>query len=159
MNLDQIESLKKKARRPIPLRGFEQKLYAAVVLSVALGVAWSIAASDWQYFERSGSLVILAAITMAWRDHVQLLGKVERFYQSEFKRRLSECEASRPRGLMAANAPDTRREEIEATASSFDELMSLLKRRLRTTEAVVLGLGTFVWGYGAPIGNLLWSLK
>ena len=141
------------------MRGFERKLYAAVVLSILLGITWSIAASDWQYLERSGSLVILAAVTMAWRDHVQLLGRVERFYQSEFNRLLGQWDAHRPTGLISTPARDTTREEIAATASTVNELITSLKQRLRTTEVVVLCLGTFIWGYGTPIGNLIWSLK
>lgn len=157
--IDEILSLRRKLRFPIPMRGFERKLYAAVVLSIAFGVAWSVAARDWQYFERSGSLVILAAVTMAWRDHVQLLGEVERFYQSEFERLLAKLNALRPTGLIATAVHNSKREKLAATASNFDELLAALKQRLRTTEAVVLCLGTFIWGYGSPIGNLVWSFQ
>jgi hypothetical protein len=153
----ELQALRRKLRFPIPMRGFERRLYAAVLLSLIFGVALSIAARDLQYFERSGSLVILAAITMAWRDHVQLLGRVEQFYQSEFKRLLDELDAKRPTGLMAVGVHDSRRERLTATASNFDEVLSALKQRLRTTEAAVLCLGTFIWGYGVPIANLVWS--
>jgi hypothetical protein len=96
---------------------------------------------------------------MAWRDHVQLLGKVERFYQSEFKRLLAEFDAMRPAGLIATAVHDAKREELMATASNVDELVASLKQRLRTTEAVVLCLGTFIWGYGSPIGNFVWGFQ
>lgn len=128
-------------------------------LSIALGVAWSISARDWQFFERSGSLVILAAITMAWKDHVQLFGKVERFYQGDFKRLLAEIDARRPAGLLAAAAHDAKLEQIKTASSNFDELIAMLKQRLRTTEVAVLCLGTLIWGYGSPLGNLLWSFQ
>jgi hypothetical protein len=157
--MTEIDSLQKRLRWPIPLRGFERKLYAAVLLSLGLGVAWSLSAHDWQYFERSGSLVIVAAITMAWRDHVSLLGNVERFYKGEFKRLLAEFYAKRPTGIIASAMHDGKREEIKAACSNVEELIALLKQRLRTTEAAILCLGTIIWGYGSPIGNLLWSFQ
>lgn len=156
-DMTDIDSLQKKLKRPIPLRGFERKLYAAVLLSLAFGVTWSLSAHDWQYFERSGSLVIVAAITMAWRDHVSLLGNVERFYKGEYNRLLVELDAKRPMGIIASGMHDGKREEISAAYSNVEELIALLKQRLRTTEAAILCLGTIIWGYGSPIGNLLWS--
>jgi hypothetical protein len=158
-DVDEMESTMKKLRWPIPLRGFEQRLYAAVVLSIVFGIAWSISARDWQYFERSGSLVIVAAVTMAWRDHVQMLGRVERFYQNVFKHLAAELGAKRPSRLIATTIHDAKCEEIKAAYSDIDQLIAMLKQRLRTTEAAVLCLGTFIWGYGSPIGNLLWSFK
>ncbi len=157
--MTEIDVLKKKLRRPIPLRGFERKLYAAVLLSLFFGLCWSLSAHDWQYFERAGSLVIVAAVTMAWRDHVRLLGRVESFYQSEFKRLLAEFDAKHPAGIIASTMHDGKREEIRAARSNVEELISMLQQRLRTTEAVILCFGTIIWGYGSPILNLLWSFQ
>ena len=158
-NMTEIDSLKRKLRWPVPLRGFERKLYAAVLLSLGLGITWSLSVHDWQYFERSGSLVIVAAITMAWRDHVSLLGNVERFYKSEYKRLLAEFDAKRPTGIIANAMNDGKREEIRSANSNVEELISSLKQRLRTTEGVILCVGTITWGYGSLIGNLLWSYQ
>jgi hypothetical protein len=157
--MTEFESLKRKLRWPVPLRGFERKLYAAVLLLIGLGMTWSLSAHDWQYFERSGSLVIVAAIAMAWRDHVSLLGNVERFYKGEFKRLLVQFDAKRPTGLIASAMNDEKREEISAAGSNVEELISALKQRLRTTEAVILCIGTIIWGYGSLIGNLLWRFQ
>jgi len=155
----EIDLLKTKLRRPIPLRGFERKLYAVVLLSLLFGLCLSLSAHDWQYFERSGSLVIVAAIAMAWHDHVRLLGNMERFYQSEFKRLLDDLDSKRPAGIIASAIHDGRREEIRVAFSNVEELTSMLQARLRTTEAVVLCLGTIIWGYGAPMANLLWKFQ
>ena len=158
MNNASLNAIKKKLRRPIPFRGFERKLYAAVILSVVLGITWSISARDWQYFERSGSLLIIAGITMTWFDFVQLLGEVELLYQDEIQRLSMQLDAIRPTGLIAAASQDAKREELTIVASKF-ELTALFKKRLRTTEAIVLSFGTFIWGYGSTIANLFWSFK
>ena len=158
-DMNKIDSFKKKLRRPIPLRGFERKLYAVVLLSIASGITWSVSAHDWQYFERSGSLVIVAAVTMAWRDHVHLLGEVKRFYQGEFQRLLAELDERRPAGIVGTVVHDAKIEKIRTKYSNFDELIAMLTQRLRTTEATILCLGTFIWGYGSIIGNLFWSFN
>jgi hypothetical protein len=103
--------------------------------------------------------VILAAVTMAWRDHVQLLGKVEVFYQSELNRLLAQLEAIRPTGLIAYADHAAKRKEVQSACSNLDKLIAMLKQRLRTTEAAILCLGTFIWGYGSPIGNFLWRFS
>ena len=157
--MNENDPLKKKLRWPIPLRGFERKLYAVVLLCLALGIIWSLSAHDWQYLERSGSLIIVASIYMAWRDHVNLLGNVERFYKEEYNNLLAMFDAIRPTGVIASVMHDGKREEIRAACSNVEELITLLKQRLRTTEAVILCLGTIIWGYGSPIGNLFWSFK
>ena len=157
--MDEVESMRRKLGRPIPLRGAERWLYAAVLLSIALGITWSVVARDWQYFERSGSLVILVAVWMAWRDHVQLLGRVENFYRGEFNQLLAEFDRRRPTGLIATVAHEESRKEIEASGSNLSELIATLKRRLRTTEVLTLCLGTFVWGYGSPIAKFLWHFQ
>jgi hypothetical protein len=151
----EIDTIKKKLRRPIPMRGFEVRLYAFVLLSLLFGLCLSLSIRDWQYFERSGSLVIVAAIYMAWRDHVQLLGRVEKFYKKEYERLLSQLDAKPRAGIISSAMHDEEREVISATSSNVKELISMLQQRLRTTEAVILCLGTLIWGYGSPVLNLL----
>jgi hypothetical protein len=155
--MTEFDLLKRKLRWPIPLRGFERKLYAAVFLFLGIGIAWSFFKCGWQFFERSGSLVIVTAIYMAWRDHVSLLGKVEFFYKGEFRRLLAEFNANRPSGIINNVMHDEMRDEISTTCSNSEALISTLKQRLRTTEAVILCVGTIIWGYGSLIGKLLWS--
>lgn len=155
----EIDTIKKKLRRPIPMRGFEVRLYALVLLSLLFGLCLSLSIHDWQYFERSGSLVIVAAIYMAWRDHVQLLGSVEKFYTREYERLLTQLDAKPRRGIIGNAMHDGEREKLNATSSNVKELISMLQQRLRTTEAVTLCLGTLIWGYGSPVMNLLWCFN
>nr|WP_295781172.1 hypothetical protein [Rhodoferax sp.] len=153
------EAMKKKLRRPLPMRGFERRLYAAVLLALLFGVTWSLTARDWQFFERSGSLVVVVGVALTWRDFVQTLGNVESFYRAEYARLLRDFDAQRPTGIIAGAMHDGKREDIEAKQAYAVEMVGMLKDRLRTTEAVIVCLGTLVWGYGSPLGNALWSFQ
>jgi hypothetical protein len=154
-----IDSIRKKLKRPIPMRGLERRVYGAVILLLMCGILWSILLHDWQYFERSGSLVVVVAIALGWRDHVSLLGNVKNIYQAQFDRLLAKLDATRPSGIVAGAIHDKGRQDIEAASMNVEELISLLRRRLRTTEVAILCLGTIVWGYGSVIGNLIWCFS
>lgn len=151
--------IEKKLKRPIPMRGFERRLYAAVLLLLICGIMWSFLRHDWQYFERSGSLVIVVAIALTWRDFVSLIGNVQKLYQDEFDRLLASFDSARPPGIIAGAIHNGKRQDIEAARINTEELIKLLRWRLRTTEAIILILGTIVWGYGALLGNLFWRFS
>lgn len=153
------DSLKRRLKLPFPLRGIEQRIYAAVLLSLLFGVWWSVVSRDWQYFERSGSLVIIVGVGITWHDHVNLLGRVEDFYRAQYSRLLADFDSQRPAGIIAGGVHDGKRAELEQRKSNAEELIQMLKRRVRTTEAFVVCLGTTVWGYGSIVGNFLWSFR
>ena len=153
------EQIRGKLRRPFPMRGIERKIYAAVLLALLLGLVWSISARDWQYFERSGSLLIIIGVGLAWHDHVNLLGKMEHFYRTEFARLLAAFDSQRPTGIIAGAVHDGDRAKLEEATLDLQELIRMLKRRVRTTEAVIVSLGPVIWGYGSIIGEALWSFR
>ena len=160
---DRIDAIRWRMKLPLPLPGAERYVYSAVMLLLACGVVQSVQFNDWQYFERSGSLVIVIAIMLAWRDYVSLLGNVRRFYSREFEKRISDIDRTRPKGFGAV--PNGKlekmlevREKIAEASSEVDERIQMLRARLHTTEAVILILGTLVWGYGSIIAKFLWNL-
>lgn len=157
--MNELESIKRKLRRPLPMRGFEIKLYFSVFAPLLFGLISSIFWKDWQYFERSGSLVIVVAIILAWYDHVNKLGDMERFYKVQFSYLLAEMERSRPKGIIAGAMHDGKREQMIEVSSNLENLCAMLKLRLRTTEAIVLCIGTLVWGYGSIVGNIFWHFE
>lgn len=133
-------------------------MYAAVLLLLACGVVQSMQFNDWQYFERSGTLVIVVGIMLAWRDYVSLLGDVRKFYADEIAKRLAEFDRSRPGGLIAGAMHDGAREKVVAASTEIDELIAMLRLRLRTTEVAILIVGTLVQGYGSFTGRFLRAL-
>ena len=156
--MDRIDAIKRRMRLPLPLRGLERYVYAAVLLLLACGAVQSVQFNDWQYFERSGSLVIVVGIMLAWRDYVSLLGDMRKFYADEIAKRLAEIDRSRPSGLITGAMHDGVREKIVAASSNIDELVAMLRFRLRTTEVAILIVGTLVQGYGSVIVRLLRAL-
>lgn len=155
IEMESIDVLRRRMRLPVPLRGVERYIYTAVLLSLACGAVQSIQFNDWQYFDRSGSLVVVIGIMLAWRDYVSLLGNVRTFYSKEIARRLSQLDRSRPSGLIASAMHNGEREKVVAASSDIDELILMLRRRLRTTEVVILIIGTLVQGYGSVIARFL----
>jgi len=143
---------------PLPLRGLERYVYSAVLLLLACGAVQSVQFSDWQYFERSGSLVIVVGIMLAWRDYVSLLGDMRKIYAKEIAHRLVQIDGSRPSGLIAGTIHDGEREKVLAASSEIDELIVMLRQRLRTTEVAILTIGTLVQGYGVVIARILRTL-
>ncbi len=156
--MDRIDAIRRRMKLPFPLRGLERYIYSAVLLLLALGAIQSVQFNDWVYFERSGSLVIVVGIMLAWRDYVSLLGDMRKFYADEITKRLLEIDRSRPVGLIAGAMHDGEREKIVATSSNIDELIAMLLRRLRTTEVAILIIGTLVQGYGSIIARLFRTL-
>lgn len=157
MSSADIEAIRRKLKRPFPMRGLECRLFAAVSLVLVFGIAWSVLLHDWQWFERSGALVILVAVGLGWKDHVSLLGKIENLYLGQFDKLLAEVDAAQPTGLIATAMQDGQREEVRNLRMTTAELITGLRKRVRTTEVAILCLGTVVWGYGSPAGNLFWS--
>jgi hypothetical protein len=126
------------------------------MLLLACGVVQSVQFNDWQYFERSGALVIIVGIMLAWRDYVSLLGDMKELYAEELAKRLSQIHKSRPSGLIAGAMHDGEREKIIAASSNIDELISILRQRL--PEVVILIIGSLVQGYGSVIARFLLDL-
>jgi len=154
-----IEEVVRMLKRPVPMRGIERKVTAAVLASLAFGITLSVSLRDWQYFERSGSLVTLVAIVLVWRDLVSLVGDMEKIYSGlvgSLKRRM---DAARPQGLLAGTMHDGQFQSLGEMNADLAKMNALLRKRIRTMEAIVFGLGTFVWGYGAPIAILIWPFS
>ena len=73
-----VDVVKRRLRSIVPMRGIERRMALSALFVMAFGAVWSILARDWQWFERSGSLLILLAVGFVWLDHVAAAGRVER---------------------------------------------------------------------------------
>jgi hypothetical protein len=162
VKLGRIDSTRRRMKIPLPLPGAERLIYSAVILVLTCGALQSVQFNDWELFERSGSLVIIIAITLAWRDYVSLLGDVRKFYSNEFEKRIRTIDSTLPRGFGAL--PNGRlqtmleiRQKTTESLSEIDQLIQILRKRLRTTEIAILILGTVISGYGSVVGQFLWN--
>ena len=71
-----------------------------------IGVVQSFRFDDWEYFGRSGSLVVVTGVILASLDLVTHLGNVKAFYKDILDQLVAEMRASKPRGLIAGDVDD-----------------------------------------------------
>jgi len=131
-------------------------MVVSTLLVMAFGIIWSVQARDWQWFERSGSLIILIAVGFVWLDHIALVGDVEKLYGQQYQELIAQLGPRSP-GIIAGALHDGQTEKIENAQAALRETADLLRKRIRTAEALTLGVGTVIWGYGSPVGNHLCS--
>lgn len=153
--MNDIPILEKKMKSLVPMKGVETTIYAAVFLLVSMGVAQSISFGSWQHLERSGSLIIITGVLVAYYDYVSLLGDMRVFYRTKFKKLLSEMESSKPKGIISGVMHDGKIDDTNTKAKEIDRLLVLARKRVNTIEATIIILGTFISGYGILIGKLL----
>lgn len=142
---------------PFPLGGTERSVYLAVLLLLIMGIAQSLIYEDWEWFGRAGLLVIVTGTLLIRQDLISLVGNIKEFYQSTFIQLIAKMNTSKPQGLIAGAIHEGKTEEIIAAKSDVDELIEMLRKRLRTTEAMILIIGTVVSGYGAVFGRFIWK--
>ena len=125
-----------------------------------MGVALSISLKDWQYFERSGSLIVILGIIVAWKD---ITGDLEAYLNANIDVlaiKIQERENSSASGLLYSGGKSSEeKNQLESYKEKLQELDRLMKLRLKALEVCILILGTFVWGYGDLIGNLLYKFN
>jgi len=136
------------------MQGVEVKIFVAVLLTLICGALISIEAENWTWFSRSGAFVVLIGIYLAWRDLVSLVGDVRKLYSESMQSYLKVLD-SLPRfqsselGIVGgAMAKGEEKRRIENETEQAMEQFDLLRFRIRSLEAIVLSLGTFVWGFG-----------
>ncbi|MEI5638525.1 MULTISPECIES: hypothetical protein [unclassified Pseudoalteromonas] len=123
---------------------------------IFFGVALSLIKSDWQWLERSGSLVVIIALCFFWRDRVD---RDEAFiqkmadYEKECKETLEpitpKTDFSKTKLVLYLNVDEDKakgRIEIQRT-------------RYTNIEVGLAVLGTFIWGYGSPLACAIWGFS
>lgn len=156
-----IDEVTKRAKSFWPFRGIEQRIYLATILLSVMGVALSISLKDWQCFARSGSLIVILGIIVAWND---IAGNLEAYLNANIDtlaKEIQEIEnSSTNRGLLYSGGKNSEdKSRLKSYKVKLQELDRLMKLRLKALEAFILILGTFVWGYGDLIGNLLYKFN
>jgi hypothetical protein len=153
--MNDIGPLKIRVQRPFPLKGIERKIFAVIALLLISGIALSISVGDWQYFSGSGSLVVIVGITVTWRDIAGNVQWFENMAKQTIEKELGKLNSTEPRGLIALAQKEAVEKKLGEYSKNLDELFVLLRRRLRTIEALTLIIGTFISGYGSVIGTLI----
>lgn len=137
-----------------PKDKYEWRVLLAGLGCVALGVVFSFLKSDWQWLERSGSLVVIVALCFFWQDKVDREeALVQRMidYEEECKEKLGPIakvtDFSEVELVVYLNV-----DEDKAKARIANQ-----RKRYTSIEVGLAVLGTFVWGYGNPLASVFWS--
>jgi len=157
--MSSLDTVRSQLGSPLPMPGIERRVCAAVLLSLLLGLSWSLAVLDWQYLERSGALVIIVGVGLTWRDIVQKVGRVERLYKLEFTERIQSLEAKQRTGLLGEAVHTFEKTQAAEDGRKVEEVFGMLRMRIRTIETAIVCTGTLVWGFGSPVLNALWPLR
>ena len=158
---NRIDKVTERAKSFWPFKGIEQRIFLAAILLSVMGIALSISLKDWQYFARSGSLIVILGIIVAWKD---ITGNLEAYINANIDvlaKKIQETENGlTTSGLLYFGEKNSEvKNELESYKEKLQKLDRLMKLRLKALEACILILGTFVWGYGDLIGNLLYKFN
>jgi len=112
---------------------------------VLAGMAPSIVCSDWTWFSRSGSLVVIFGVFIVWLDYKGGIDEALDNVLSGYKEHLQ-------------NSEDLTEEQKEKfgkeVQEKFGEVSVLNEKRFQNIEFYVIALGTLIWGYGDLLGEL-----
>jgi hypothetical protein len=154
-----LELMNSKLKSVYPMVGLERKIYAAVLLLIVAGFSLSISFADWQYFERSGSLIIIVGILLALKDMTGKINIVEESVVGGMKNNLGMAEVKETKGLVSYAANEKLKEDITEQTKNTKEMFKLFHHRLRRLEASILIIGTFIWGFGSLIGKVIYNFN
>jgi len=137
-----------------PKDKYEWKVLLAGLGCIAFGLVLSLIKSDWQWLERSGSLVVIVALCFFWRDRID---RDEAFiqklihYEKECKEKLE---------LITPRTDSSRVELVAYFNVDEDKAKGHIENRRKRYTNIEVGLavlGTFVWGYGNPLASICWN--
>lgn len=148
-----LVSYKLKLRRPIPSKGVERKFCVGALAWLLFGIAWSIVLKDWQHLERSGSIIVIIGVLLAWKDLSSSIDDFKLYLQGEAVAR--SVTDTVPGIINKTIAEGNAATLVEKTSEEIREISELLIYRARTIEAGIIAFGTFIWGYGSLIGNCI----
>ena len=137
---------------------FEMKIYIAVLLALSVGIILSIQQSNWQWFERSGSLIIMIALAALVNEKVAFAAGIVEAQNKKISALQERLKSNKNIGLKNVDLYEDLN-ETEKLGKFASLAVTNFEKRIRRIEIAVIFFGTFIWGYGAPIANLIWPLN
>jgi hypothetical protein len=119
------------------------------VLTILLGLWMAHAHHDGSYFARSGTILCIIAVIFAYLELRARLARVPAFIDEHLPKYLATViEAGLARGADRATAEDAARKLESVVRSEVSAEAEKARKRLLRFEAILLVVGTFIWGFG-----------
>ena len=118
-----------------------QVYFISIIILALLGITPSIMTSDWTWFERSGALLSVYGVWMAFHDYAA-------YYENKHNAAFNE---------LAENLSSQHSKELNEIKYLVISGQEELNKKIRKIELYIIIIGTLVWGYGAPLASLLTS--
>lgn len=149
-----IDAVRAKLRQPYPQHGIEWRVVIAVASILSISVVASLWLSDWEHFARSGSLIVVVGIYVAWKD---ITGTVD--FAKQSLRLTIEIEKSKlgseRRDLLTKARNQRAEEKLDSMGEELDGLLKDTKYRVRVLEVGTIVFGTLIWGFGDLVGKII----
>jgi hypothetical protein len=148
------KAFKRQGASMYPKDKYEWKVFLAGLACILFGFALSFIKSDWQWLERSGSLIVIVALCFFWRDRVdrdeefiQKMADYERKCKETLEPITSETDFSKVKLVLYYNVDEEKaKNRIQAQ-----------RKRYTHIEVGLAVIGTFIWGYGNPLASIFYS--
>lgn len=115
---------------------------ALIVFVVGLGLSQTT--GNWTWFSRSGSLLVVLGVLFAYFN---LDYRLERALH-----RTSRLSAK----MIKRVAPQSRfLNHLSEANDQMEERLDDIPNKVKTIEVIIIGAGTFIWGFGDLIGTLV----
>jgi hypothetical protein len=154
--MDELNNITNKLKRPYPQHRIEISTCLAALLHIINGITWSISLNEWQYLEKSGSIVVIVGILLAWSDVTGRIKLVKSRVKSETNSQIIASQ-QKEKGIINGYIQENKQGDLKASNEDIQKCLDAILNRIRTIEAIVLITGTFVWGYGSVVANHIYT--
>ena len=145
------------------LKKFKNIALIASLFILGLSFIWSIYCSNWEYFSRSGSLLVILGIYVTIKDISEVIRKQTDDVNKTVRESLNDL-------ITDSENEEQMRERLHIHQNAFEEASneairdselnsSNVHKSIRQIEVVLLIGGTFIWGYGDIILEKIWPLS
>lgn len=130
----------------------EYQIYGfSLFIIFGCGVAPSLIYSDWTWLERSGSLLSVFGIFMAFKDYTKDIDEEK----TKFLQHIDMLTNAKRRSLERKNPEDKKEQlsELEyhrnTLTTEMEKLQAEINIKIRKIEVGLIIVGTLIWGYGS----------
>jgi hypothetical protein len=137
----------------IPEHKIERRFCLAIALLVCFGIVSAIAFNDWTHFEKSGSLIVVTGVLLAWRDLTGTLDWAQEYAIDEIDKQILSLKSES--GLLRRAMNMSNVEELDILSNKLRLQIAAAKIRVRTYELLAVVTGTIISSYGSWLGDLI----